>query len=434
MVNMKNIILCLTVLLLIGCKGDLLPSLPDTDHTINDVDTALFNDLNSETDDEQEDDIQVDEENVIDDFFPDIEQNDNEDNDISDEDEPRKVTSLLVATVKGYDVPESGKVYEFDSTTLDMISQNSDDLLFGSETGSDINLVIFDRTFAVLARHQGKKVYFFNDRTEERMTFDTFTEESEDYVNFQDMVYNTVREEYVLSAHSLDDLVVLKNDVFKRKKFTEDAKVFPVRMRAIGEKIYINLQHLNGQWVSEKGVMAVVDMSDYSAEFIDLGVKNPVGKIEYNPSFDRDHIYTTCSGSWAKRDGAIVRINLKNHKVETILTESYEEGSLMDVDIIDISITDNGSFFVVVSDNNNNWVNKLYEFNTKEGKISEVDSGVNAFAANPVAYNAGNDSVFYFCDDKEKTFIKKRNVETGKVDSYELDSGPASIKIWSRFK
>lgn len=437
---MKKLLLLMMSFLIFGCKGDLLPPLPDTDQTINDVDTAIFNDLNSEAEDDVEDvDDETESENdgdviSVDDDGQDADIEEHEDEDINDEDSlPETVSSLLVATVKGYDVPRSGKVYEFDLSDLSVITQSPDDL-FGSETGSDTTLAVFDNTFSVLARNYGKDVYFLKDVSEITMNFDTYSETTEDYINFQDMVYNSVKDEYVISAHSMDELVVLKDGVFRRQKFTDDTGIFPVRMTAIGENIYVLLQYLDEQWNSQKAVLAVLDMNDYSAEFIDLGVKNPNGKIEYNPDFDKNHIYTTCSGSWAKRDGAVVRISLKDHKVEKVLSESDEEGSLLDVDLVDISITDNGKFFIVVSDNNANWVNKLYEFDTKEGKISEVDTGVNAFAANPIDYSSDAGMVYYFCDDQEKTFLKARNIETGAVESYELDAGPASIKVWTRFK
>lgn len=440
---MKKALLFLTAFLIIGCKGDLLPPLPDVDQTVNDVDTSIFNDLNNEVDDDSEIDEDINEDideedadiSVDENDDSDIDLDDIRDNDISDEDNVQKpITSLLVATVKGYDVPESGKVYEFDSSTLKLISESSDDLLFGSQSGSDINLAVFDNTFSVLARHHGKSVYFLDNVSKSEMTFNTFTETSQDYINFQDMVYNSVKDEYVISAHSLDELVIFKDGVFKRQKFTDDAGVFPVRMRAVAGKIYVLLQYLDEQWNSQKAVLAVLDMSDYSAQFIDLDVKNPNGKIEYNPEFDKDHIYITCSGSWAKRDSAVVRISLKDHKVEKVLSESDEEGSLLDVDLVDVSITDDGKFYIVVSDNNSNWVNKLYEFDTKEGKISEVDTGVNAFAANPIDYSSETGQIYYFCDDEEKTFLKARNIETGNVESYELDAGPASIKVWTRFE
>ena len=436
---MKKLFLIITALLVIGCKGDLFPPLPDVDQTINDVDTSIFNDLNSEVNDEDaEEEAENDEDMTpVEDDFPkdtDTETDGSEDDDVNDEDSaPETVTSLLVATIKGYDVPRSGKVYEFDASNLSVITQSSDDL-FGSETGSDTNIAVFDDTFAVLARNYGKDVYLLKDVAESIMNFDTYTETSEDYINYQDMVYNHVKNEYVISAHSLDKLIIFKDGVFKRQDFTEDTGVWPVRMAAIGEKIYINLQYLDDQWNSRKGVIAIVDMKDYSTELVDLGVKNPVGKIEYNPNFDRNHIYTTCSGSWAKRDGAIVRINLDTYNVEKVVSESNEEGSLLDVDLVDISITDDGKFYIVVSDNNENWINKLYKFDTKEGTVSEVDTGVNAFAANPIDYSGTTDMVYYFCDDKEKTFLKAKSVKSGNIEKYELDAGPASVKIWSRFK
>jgi len=423
---MKKLLLIMLAFLIFGCKGETLSLLPDVDQTVNDVDTSMFNDLNSENDEDTEDGSESD------DLMPEIEV----DTDVIVDDDmfPEMVSSLLVATIKGYDVPQSGKVYEFDELTLDMISQSSDDLLFGSETGSDTTLAVFNDTFSVLARNYGKSICLLKDISENIMNLDSYTEASEDYINYQDMVYNAVKDEYVISANSLDELIIFKDGVFKRQKITDDIGVSPVRMRAIDEKIYVNLQYFDDQWNSQKGVIAVVAMNDYSVEYIDLDVKNPGGKIEYNPNFDKGHIYTTCSGSWAKRDGAIVRVDLKTHKVEKVLSESNEEGSLLDVDLVDISITDDGKIYIIVSDNNENWINKLYEFDTKEGKVTEVDTGVNAFVANPIDYSSTADMVYYFCDDKEKTFLKAKNVKSGDVESYELDAGPASVKIWSRFK
>ena len=426
---MRKIIILFTALIVVGCKGELLPLLPDADQTVNDIDTAIFNDLNSETDDDVEDGSQND------DLMPEIETDTDDADVVVDEDvAPEMISSLLVTTIKGYDVPYSGKVYELDELNLDLIAQSSDDLLFGSETGSDAALAVFDNIFSVLTRNNGKNIYFFKDESENIMTFDLYTETSENYLNYQDMVYNNIKDEYVISAHGIDELVIFKEGVFTRQKFTDDVGVSPIKMRTIGEKIYINLQYLDDQWNSQKGVIAVVDMNDYSTEYIDLGVKNPGGKIEYNPNFDKGHIYTTCSGSWAKRDGAIVRVDLKTHKVEKVISESDEEGSLLDVDLVDVSITDSGDFYIVVSDNNDNWVNKLYKFDIKEGKVTELDTGVNAFAANPVDYSSTADTVYYFCDYEEKTFLKAKSVESGDVKSYELDAGPASVKIWSRFK
>jgi len=49
-------------------------------------------------------------------------------------------------------------------------------------------------------------------------------------------------------------------------------------------------------------------------------------------------------------------------------------------------------------------------------------------------YSYTTDTVYYWCDKKEKTFLKARNVGTDYVKEYELDTTtlPASIKVWYR--
>ena len=256
-------------------------------------------------------------------------------------------SSLLVATIKGYNLPQTGRVIEFSEPTLNVLSRSSDNILFGSDQGSDTTLAVVNNSFAVVGRFHSKSVYFLRETSENIMTFDTFTDASEELLNFQDMVYNSIRDEYVLSALSQDELIILKNGVFKRQKITDDVGISPARMRVVGDKIYLNLQYLNDQWKSDKGVMAVIDMNDYSAKFIELGLRNPVGKIEYNPYYDKDHIYTTCAGDWSKRDdGGLVKINLNTHRVQPVLRESEEEGSMLDVDFTDVSIANNGNFYI----------------------------------------------------------------------------------------
>jgi len=247
---MKKLLIAMLAFLIFGCKGEILPLLPDIDQTVNDVDTSIFNDLNSGNDEDPEDESENDDDVIMDE---DVIDNVNDldmivDEDVENDDTDtvsEMISSLLVATIKGYDVPQSGKVYEFDESTLEIMSESSDDMLFGSETGSDTNLAVFDDTFSVLARNYGKSVYFSKDISENIMSFDIYTETSEDYINFQDMVYNTVKDEYVISSHRLDELIILKDGVFKRQKITDDDDIFPVKMIAVGERIYVNLQYLD---------------------------------------------------------------------------------------------------------------------------------------------------------------------------------------------
>ncbi|HRZ79032.1 MAG TPA: hypothetical protein P5044_03395, partial [bacterium] len=50
----------------------------------------------------------------------------------------------------------------------------------------------------------------------------------------------------------------------------------------------------------------------------------------------------------------------------------------------------NGDLYLVFSNNSDRWTNRLLKYETLKGRVSMVDSGLNAFAANPVEYSAGS--------------------------------------------
>ena len=439
-----------------ACEDATLPDLPDMDESM-DVDAFEIGD-----DDETPDhDSKPAEENDEDgsgnpdsdntetpDETPDSEIPDSETPDETpDETEPEpeiKAAHLLVATVGGYDVPMSGKVYYAKDEKLADFKEIPVDGGMGSDDGADLNVVAFEQGFAVVGRDKSSSLYFF---TPEFVFNQEIQIKPDIYINMQDMVYNPFKDEFVISAlnsDTYDSHQKYANKIFVLKKGTEpvvsefkisdNETASPAKMRIIGKKLFIALQNLNDQALSDKGEIAVVDLEDYSVKLIELPIKNPTGKIEYNAKVDKKHIYFVATGKWQKRDGALLQMDIDTYEVKKVLSESAEENNILDGDFVDVSLADSGEFFIIFSNNSSQWENNLLKYLPKEGKVTKIDSGINAFAANPIDFSTLSGKIYYFVDKKSDTYLKSLETKTGKTETVLLDYGPAALRVKYDYK
>jgi len=386
----------LLFLFLVSCSDFNLPLLPDIDASIDDADVSIF-----------------------------------EDTDIDDRDIYEIETTLLVGTVKGYDVPYSGEVfYSVEENISDM--KKAEFSGFGSASGADIEISTWDEGFMVIGRHDSTEIKIFRLKDDGQFEKRVLKDESGEYLNFHDGVYNHIKDEFLFSANAKDTLFAYEEGGVRNIKISENKNISPSKMRVIGDTLFVTLQNMNDSFTSTRGEISVVSLDDYSFMTVELPAKNPVGKIEYNSAFDRNHIYVACAGSWQKRDGALVRVNIETLKSETVLKESSEVGSILNGDFVDISITDNGLIYIVFSDNSERWINKLLEFDTKSGTIKEVDSGINAFAATPLDYSPLTGRVYYFADIKHETYLRSFDTVDKNIEEELMEQAPASLRIWKR--
>jgi len=341
-------------------------------------------------------------------------------------------SDLIVATVGGYDVPFSGKVFLSENEEIQDLVRIRKDEKIGSSTGSDIAVSTWDGGFFVIGRHDSSTAYFFDEKsTKDGFDFSSIDIGKGNYINLQEGVYNHFKDEFIFSALNSNYLIILKNNTVSKLQISENANASPAKMRIIKSKLFVAMQNLNESWQPGSGEMAVIDMETYSVKRFGLTSKNPVGKIEYNQSVDVGHFYIACSGSWQKRDGAVLRIDIETFESTEILKES-DNGGLLDGDFVDLTIADNGDFYIVFSNNSDRWINRLFKYDTKKGVISQIDSGVNAFAANPVDFSPVTKKIYYFADFGPDTFLRSMNTDSGEFEEIKLDEGPAFVKVWIR--
>ena len=438
----------------VSCDDSTLPDLPDMDESmdvdafeIGDEETADDSDQNPVNDSvEPADDS--DEANIPDDDSTEIPDNEKPD-ETPDEEEPEPeiaASHIIVATVGGYDVPMSGHVYYAENESLmDGLKEILVAGGMGSSDGADLNLAAFAEGFAVVGRHDSSSLYFFTPdfkfESEIQIKPDT-------YINMQDMVYNPFKDEFVISSLNYDTPTSKKNysnKIFILKKtspeptitmleISDDESASPAKMKVIGKKLFIALQNLNTQAISAKGELAVVDLEDYSVDTVALPTTNPTGKIEYNKNVDKNHLYLTTTGNWKQGDGALLQVNIDTYEVKIVLRESEEENNILDGDFVDLSIADNGNFFIIFSNDIIYNENSLLLYKPNEGKITKIDSGLNAFAANPIDYSSVSGRIYYFVDEKSDTYLKALDSESYEEMKLLLDYGPAALRVKYDYK
>ena len=406
--DIRTLLLLILLIFFIGCDDAVLPDLPEMEDSM-DVDAFEIGD---------EDEIRDADEN----------QDENTDEDTAEI--LIKASHVIVAEVGGYDVPMSGKVFYAENENLNNFKEIPVESGMGSQTGADLNLAVWNDGFVSIGRHDSPSLYFFgNDfgfNNEIKIKSDT-------YINMQDVVYNPFRDEFIISALSSNKLFLLKNDFVNVEvselEISKNELASPAKMRIVGDKLYIALQNLNKHNLSDKGEIAVVNLEDYSVKLIELPAKNPTGKIEYNERFDAKHIYFVATGEWQKRDGALLQMNLETYETKAVLRESEEENNILDGDFVDVTIADNGGFYIIFSNNSSKWENNLLKFNPKEGVVSKIDANINAFAANPIDFSPLTKRIYYFVDDKSDTYLKYLDTESNTFETIPLECGPAALRV-----
>ena len=434
------------LLVFVSCEDSTLPDLPDMDESM-DVDNFEIGDEEVADDSDQipvNDDS--DDTNVTDDDSAELPDSEIPD-ETPDEEEPEpEITAshLIVATVGGYDVPMSGHVYYAENESLtDGLKEITVEGGMGSADGADLNVAAWENGFAVVGRNDSSSLYFFTPDFEFEQEIKV---KPDTYINMQDMVFNPLKNEFIVSAlnfDAFDSKTTFSNKLFIFKKdspetaamleISDNESASPAKMKVIGRKLFVALQNLENN-ISAKGEIAVVDLEDHSVERITLPTTNPTGKIEYNKNVDKNHIYLTTTGNWKQGDGALLQVNINTYEVKVVLRESEEENNILDGDFVDLSIADNGNFFIIFSNNILYNDNSLLLYKPNEGKISKMDSGINAFAANPIDYSSVSGRVYYFVDEKSDTYLKALDSESYEEMKLLLDYGPAALRVKYDYK
>lgn len=346
-------------------------------------------------------------------------------------------SSLAVATTEGYNVPFSGHLFISDDGALDSLEEFEFPWQLGSEKGTDLNLSTAHDRVMVIGRHNDSSIYSMIQTPGGKVETEKIEVYPDSYTNPHDVVYNGSDGSHVVSMNQHDKLLVVEDKDEKEIDLApffdlENERPSPSRMIIAGGRIYLTMQLLDKSWHSNGGKILRIDPETYDVEAFDLPVANPYSKLVYNPRFDRNHLYLMGTGQWQQRDGGVIRIDMRDMSMDLLIRESKGKGDILNVDFVDLSVTDDGVFYLLVSDSESDFLNKILEWNTGDGSITEFESGVNGFAATPIDYAPDRDTIYYFVDEKEKTFLISYDRRKKVRQEMELKQGPAALKVWLR--
>jgi len=355
------------------------------------------------------------------------------------EDVEYEKSALIVATSEGYSVPFSGHLYiSYDENIADLKEEKVDFKLGGSVT-TDLNLAVAGDRFMIIGRDGADSIGWLIKGDDESSNREgSIAKVFDSYVNLHDAIYNELDSSYLVTANQHNAIFHVKDggnkiDEISLEKIAEPFKASPAasRIRVIGKNAYVTLQLLDENWKSMGGVVAVIDLEDYSITTIETELSNLFGKIEYNPAADSEHIYIAASGtlSGGVRDGGIVRININSRKSEILIGESSEPGNILNSKFIDLSISNSGTLFLMVSDDTDKYRSKILKIE-RSGKVTELDSEVNSVAGSPMDYSPLTDTLYYFRNEKDKTFLCSADAESGEIMNEELEFAPNAVKVW----
>lgn len=346
-------------------------------------------------------------------------------------------TALAVATTEGYQSADGGHLYIAEDENLSELKEKIFSETLGDAAGTDITLSSSGDRLMVVERNTTSKVVTFIAPIDSTETDEEILSIDEGFYNFHDAVYDSSSQNYYVSANQSNYIQLFnesgRSEIELEGFYDDTFSASPSAMIKIGNKIYIALQMLDENWASLEGVVAVYDTEAKTFEKITLPFSNPSGKFGWNPKSNPNTIYIGCAGAWQQRDGGVAAISLKNNSVTKILSESSEENSILDVDFIDLSVANDGSLYIVVSDSSHDWTNNIIEYKASTGVISEIDTNVNGAAAKAIDYSPVTNAIYYFKDDSEKTYLVTKNLTDNTTEVIEFANSGAAVKIWIRY-
>ncbi len=411
---MKVIYLFLLVFIIAACGKDNVPDLPENiDTSESDLDIQIIPD----SDDFMDNDTVP---------CPDS---------LSNYDGKCVKTYLAIAQTEGYSKPFSGHFYLAENEDIGNIKEIPMNKL-GSSKGADLNISVSSDRVMIVGRDGADNVSVYKFGAERKTSFEEIPAYSDSYLNYHDAAYNYIKNEYLITANQFNYLLKYDesySEIDISSLYDKDlSNASPSRIAIFKNKAFLSLQCLNNDFASQGGVVGVIDLETYKIQKIVLNEKNPYSKFAYNPAFDADHIYFVASGSWEKRDGALLRISLSTGSVETVISESETVGGILNVDFVDVSLTNNGNIFLIVSDNTEKWMNKIIKIDAAKKVVEDFDSGINAFAATAIDYSPVSDTIYYFRDSGSRTELVAYNVGKKTETIYKLSYGPAALRVFFR--
>jgi len=343
-------------------------------------------------------------------------------------------SDLVVATTGGYDVPFSGRVFVAQGERLDALSELSFPVPLGGPDGTDLSLAVAPDRLMVVGRDGADTVWAYEPA---RKRFTTLRPPEGVYLNVQDAAWDGAR--YVVSANQNDAL------------FTFDATgaaapplplgdfslpgtaPSPAALFIDGGRLSAALQMLGDDWSSRGGRLARFGADGATRDPLDLPLADPVGPLAVNRALSSRHLFVSCAGSYQARDGGIVRVDLFTGEASSILHETSEPLSPLNVKVGPLAVTNRGDIYFVAFDAD--WRGHLQMLG-RDGTVRRVVSDINAFAAVPIDHSPRTGRLYFFDQRFENGAPQSRlnafDVVTGDITTTPFDGAPAALRVWIR--
>ncbi len=347
-----------------------------------------------------------------------------------------RTSDLIVATTGGYDAPFSGKVLRVPEEDLTRLAVVAFPEPVGGPTGTDLSLSVSYDRFMVIGRDGADTVWVYGADGRYRVTLRSPTT---DYLNFMDAVWDGTR--YIVSANEATVLFL-----FDEQGATIGTVDLTVQMPEEGIPpspaailldngiLLIALQMLGPDWISRGGSLARWKTAAEWHNPIDLPVANPVGPLVMNRALSTRHLFVSCVGSYQARNGGLVRVDLFGADATTILSETTDSLSPLNVKVGPLAVTNDGDIYFTAFDAD--WKGHLQVLR-RDGTVQRVVSAINAFAAVPLDYSPHTGRLYFFTQQTEGDSVtsylnafdtRRETIE----ETIEIPGAPAALRVWIR--
>ncbi len=346
-----------------------------------------------------------------------------------------RTSDLLIATTGGYDVPFSGAVWIAPEENTFRLAEVAFSERLGGPDGTDLSLsAAYDR-FMVIGRDGADTVWAYDPAHGQT----TMLRPPEDrYLNFMDAAWDGSR--YTVSANeatvlfSFDENGTFSGTIDLMSQVPEGIPPSPAALLFHNGTLTVALQMLGPDWASRGGRLGRWDDEGSWHEPIPLPLADPVGPLAMNHRLSSRHLFVACAGSYQARNGGLVRVDLFSAEATTILNETTEPFSPLDVKVGPLAVTNEGNIYFTAFDAD--WKGHLQVLR-RDGTVERIVSGINAFAAIPLDYSPRTNRLYFFTQRTVENAIASYltvldTTSETIVDARKIAGAPAALRVWIR--
>ncbi len=346
-----------------------------------------------------------------------------------------RTSDIIIATTDGYDAPFSGKVFVAPEEDVAHLAEIAFSERLGGPDGTDLSLATAYDRFMVIGRDGADTVWVYQPESKENTILRS---PDQRYLNFMDAAWDGAR--YIVSANEATTLFLFEEDgtfsgtIDLGSQVPEKITPSPAALLFHDGMLFTALQMLGPDWTSRGGRIARRDAEGAWHEPIPLPLADPVGPLVVNHRLSPHHLFVACAGSYQARNGGLVRVDLFSAEATTILHETTEPLSPLNVKVGPLAVTNERDIYFTAFDAD--WRGHLQVLR-RDGTVHRLVSDINAFAAIPLDYSPRTGRLYFFTQksvrDMVTSYLNVLDTATGTVSfSTAITGAPAALRVWIR--